>query len=173
MRHIRDGVSLPRLFDAAARAASPARDRLDLLRWTIFNVLIGNVDAHAKNLSFFMTPSGHVLAPAYDLVCSRPYIENLNQALAMAVGDAFLIEDVTALEWVELCASTHTKAVLVVREIHRMIDRMRTSLAQVERDALSRGVDPHVIESVRAAIESECERQAAMAPDIRGMLPHV
>lgn len=173
VRHIRDGASLPRFIDAAARAANPARDRLDLLRWTIFNVLIGNADAHAKNLSFFMTSSGHVLAPAYDLVCNTLYIENVTQNLAMAVGDAFLIEEVTALEWAQLCATTHLNAALVVREIQRMIDRIRGSVAKVEQDTLSSGVDPEVIERIGAVIERECERQAAIAPEIRGMLSYV
>jgi serine/threonine protein kinase HipA of HipAB toxin-antitoxin module len=45
----------------------PAVDRLVLLRWAIFQVLIGNADAHCKNLSFFVHPSGVRLAPAYDI----------------------------------------------------------------------------------------------------------
>jgi len=173
VRHLRDGASLPRFIDAATCAVNPARDRLDLLRWTIFNVLIGNADAHAKNLSFFMTSNGHVLAPAYDLVCSTLYIENVNQNLAMAVGDAFLIEEVTAIEWAQLCATTHLNAALVVREIQRMIDLMRGCVAKVERDTLLSDVDPEVIERIRAVIERECERQAAIAPEIRGMLSYV
>ncbi len=173
VRHVRDGASLPRFINAAARAVNPARERLDLLRWTIFNVLIGNADAHAKNLSFFLTSSGHVLAPAYDLVCNTLYIGNVNQNLAMAVGDAFLIEEVTALEWAQLCAAAHLNAALVVREIRRMIDLMRGSVAKVEHDTLSSGVNPEVIERVRGVIERECERQAAIASEIRGMLSHV
>ena len=173
VRHVRDGASLPRFIDAAGRAVNPARERLDLLRWTIFNLLIGNADGHAKNLSFFMTASGHVLTPAYDLVCNALYVANVNQNLAMAVGDAFLIEEVTALEWAQLCATTHLNAALVVRELQRMIDLMRGSVAKVAQDTLSSGADLEVIERVRAVIEQECERQAAMAPEIRGMLSYV
>ena len=169
VKHIRDGASLPCFIDAAARAGDPARERLNLLRWTIFKVLIGNADAHAKNLSFLMTAGGQVLAPAYDLVCNTLSIDNVNQGLAMAVGDAFLIEEVTALEWVQCCATTHLNAALIVREILRMMDRMRGSVAQVQQDTLFSGVDPEVTDRIRTVIERACDRQAAMAPEIRGM----
>lgn len=174
VKHVRDGASLPRFFDATDRAANPARDRLDLLRWTIFNVLIGNADAHAKNLSFFMSAGRPALAPAYDLVCNALYTESINQNLAMAVGDAFLIEEITALEWAQLCATTHLNAALLVREIQRMINLMGGSVAtEVEQGALVSGADPEVIGRIRAVIESACERQAAIAPEIRGMLSYV
>lgn len=50
-----------------------ARARLAIFRWSIFNILIGNADAHLKNLSFFSTPGGYELAPFYDLVSTVIY----------------------------------------------------------------------------------------------------
>jgi serine/threonine-protein kinase HipA len=52
VRDLRDGASLPMLFGLLARSPRPVAERLALLRWTLFQVLIGNTDAHAKNLSF-------------------------------------------------------------------------------------------------------------------------
>jgi len=53
VRDIRDGASLPRLFALLAQhATTPVKERLALLRWAILQVLIGNVDGHAKNLTF-------------------------------------------------------------------------------------------------------------------------
>jgi serine/threonine protein kinase HipA of HipAB toxin-antitoxin module len=65
---LRTGASYPRLFNLLRLSPTPARDRLNLPRWSLFQVLIGNTDAHAKNLSFYFGPQGLVLAPAYDLV---------------------------------------------------------------------------------------------------------
>ncbi|MDD5036368.1 MAG: HipA domain-containing protein, partial [Methylococcaceae bacterium] len=74
VQHIREGASLPKLFALLEQtAASPAAERLALLRWAIFQVLIGNTDAHGKNLSFFLDAGGLRLAPAYDLVCCLLY----------------------------------------------------------------------------------------------------
>ena len=58
-----------------------------LLRWQAFNVLAGNSDGHAKNLSLLHQANGEVrLAPFYDLVCTRA-IERIDYRLAFSVGD--------------------------------------------------------------------------------------
>lgn len=54
---------------------SKARTRQGLFRWAVFNALIGNGDAHLKNLSFFVTAAGIELAPYYDLVSTTSYSE--------------------------------------------------------------------------------------------------
>lgn len=41
--------------------------------WLIFNVLVGNNDAHLKNLSFLVDNRGIELAPHYDLLCTAVY----------------------------------------------------------------------------------------------------
>lgn len=52
-----------------------ARTRLALLRWSLFNALIGNGDAHLKNLSFHVDAKGIALAPHYDLLSTTSYAE--------------------------------------------------------------------------------------------------
>jgi serine/threonine-protein kinase HipA len=43
VQHIRDGASLPKLFTLIdAASPNPAADGLALLRWIIFQILIGN-----------------------------------------------------------------------------------------------------------------------------------
>lgn len=63
----------------------PAADRLALLHWTIFNFLIGNADAHAKNLAILFTGQGPRLAPFYDLICTQVY-PDLTEKYAMKIG---------------------------------------------------------------------------------------
>jgi serine/threonine-protein kinase HipA len=67
----------------------PVVERDQLLRWLIFNILIGNSDAHAKNLSLLFHTDGKVeLAPFYDLVCTLSYA-NLDRGMAMSIGSVF------------------------------------------------------------------------------------
>lgn len=89
-RHVLDAcqlLSIDRIFkyqqssaDTLARLVAlcreKARTRLALLRWSIFNALIGNGDAHLKNLSFFVAASGTALAPHYDLLSTASYAES-------------------------------------------------------------------------------------------------
>lgn len=81
------GPSFPRVFDLLSRVSvEPLPDTEQLLRWQIFNLLCGNADGHAKNLSLLYDPGGNVrLAPFYDLVCTRAY-SMLDWNLAMPVG---------------------------------------------------------------------------------------
>lgn len=74
--------------------AVPARDALEqLLRLTICNVLIGNGDAHGKNLSLLHTESGALaLSPAYDLLSTLFYGD---QRLAMYIDSVQRMDRVT------------------------------------------------------------------------------
>jgi serine/threonine-protein kinase HipA len=101
VKHIRDGVSFKKLFSFARICSVPAMVIQQLLDWLIFNIIIGNSDAHGKNISFFVSGSGITITPFYDLVsvafeASRN--NNIDTSLAMAVGDNFDIDTITAFD---------------------------------------------------------------------------
>ena len=81
------GPNLAACFELLRGASTvPALDLRDLLDSVIFNLLIGNHDAHAKNFSLLYLPSGEVrFAPLYDLVCTVFYPE-LTDKMAMKIG---------------------------------------------------------------------------------------
>ncbi len=68
-----------------AWSVEPVLDSLNLLRWALFNFLIGNADAHAKNLSFLYQTGGVRLAPFYDLLSTAVY-PRVNNKFAMKMG---------------------------------------------------------------------------------------
>lgn len=63
----------------------PVVDKMTMLRWVIFNYLIGNCDAHAKNLSMLITRDDYRLSPLYDLLSTRAY-GSLSPKFAMRIG---------------------------------------------------------------------------------------
>jgi serine/threonine-protein kinase HipA len=81
------GPSLADCFGLIRDASSaPAPDLIALLDAVIFNLLIGNHDAHAKNFSLLYMPDRSIrLAPLYDLVCTVYYPE-LTDKMAMKIG---------------------------------------------------------------------------------------
>jgi serine/threonine-protein kinase HipA len=76
----------------------PADDLVRLVRWVGFNFLIGNEDAHAKNLAFLYLPHGLRLTPHYDLVSTEVY-SDLGRRLAMKLGQAWDIRNVQRSDW--------------------------------------------------------------------------
>lgn len=84
----RDSFAL--LRSAATR---PAREVLKLANAAVFNLIIGNADAHAKNYSLLRLENGEVvLAPLYDLVATHMWKE-LSPKLAMRFGRAATLEE--------------------------------------------------------------------------------
>jgi serine/threonine-protein kinase HipA len=67
-----------------------ASTRQAIFRWSIFNVLVGNSDAHLKNLSFYLSRKGIALAPHYDLISTSIYKEAswLTERLVTPMGGA-------------------------------------------------------------------------------------
>lgn len=119
VRHIRDGVSFERLFSISEYTVRKAVTRLTLLRWSLFQYLIGNSDAHAKNVSFFCRPDGLALAPFYDLVSVVQY-DSLDHDMAMAYGNEFRPDEVSPFAWADFAHRTGTQRQLLAREMVRM-----------------------------------------------------
>jgi serine/threonine-protein kinase HipA len=100
---IRTGASLPQLFAACRLCRVPARAIRDLLSWVLFQLLIGNSDAHGKNISYFVARAGIEVAPFYDLLNINTYDDEFDSDLAMAIGDEFVIDEILPNQLAEFC----------------------------------------------------------------------
>ena len=104
------------------QTATPASSKLRFVRQVIFNYLIGNTDAHAKNFSVYMTNDGITLTPAYDLLCSSIY--DCDQRIAMKLGKARYYADVTAKDWEIFAQDLDISYKLVQAELERQKDHL-------------------------------------------------
>jgi len=167
VRNVRDGATYPKLFSLLGQSPQPARDRQALLRWVIFQVLIGNTDAHGKNVSFFCGVEGLRLAPAYDLVCMPALgYDQLTDTYAMAIGDAFTAAEVTSFEWASFAKECGLPLPMVSHDLERLAIRVMDQLSDVEVDARHAGVPEDVVGSVKKVVEANCLRHAEMAKDV-------
>jgi serine/threonine-protein kinase HipA len=122
--HYREGMSLPKLFDVLRHVNRKAIDRLNMLRWTLFQLVIGNSDAHGKNFSFFVDRSGLQAAPWYDLVSVVQYPQ-LSHELAMAFGDEFHADQVKGFALADFAQRCGIDRQLMLRESRRLRDGVR------------------------------------------------
>ncbi|VEB35682.1 HipA protein [Legionella sainthelensi] len=127
--HIRDGVSLPKLFDFANQCMNPAKTKQQILDWVLFNVLIFNCDAHGKNISFFVGVDGISLAPFYDLVNIKMYPE-FEHNLAMALGDEFEDDNVNAYQLADFADTCKLPRSLVAKRLKLLIDKLAAALQE-------------------------------------------
>jgi len=96
VEHIREGVSFKKMFESSKKCTVPAVAQLELLNWAMFNLIIGNSDAHGKNFSFFINKKGINTTPFYDMLCVMMY--DFDHNLAMAYGDEFNPNEVYAYQ---------------------------------------------------------------------------
>ncbi len=122
------GPSLRAVFDLVRdEVADPLSAARTLLDWTVFNVLVHNADAHAKNVSILRTAEGRqVLAPFYDLVCTGAY--PLDHRMAMSVGRQFDPGAVSKSNWVALASDVGIGKSLILSTVERMADRIPKAL---------------------------------------------
>ena len=94
-----------------------------LLRWQIFNVLAGNSDGHAKNLSLLYTATGEIrLAPFYDLVCTRA-IERIDHHLALSVGNERNPGVVVKRHWEDMARQCDIRPQYLLDLVHEVATR--------------------------------------------------
>jgi serine/threonine-protein kinase HipA len=66
-------ANLETLGEAIRQCRAKTVARVQLYRWLLFNVIIGNGDNHLKNISFRVSSAGIELAPFYDLLSTAVY----------------------------------------------------------------------------------------------------
>jgi serine/threonine-protein kinase HipA len=145
-------------FALLRRAATrPAREVLKLADAALFNVIVGNADAHAKNFSLLRRGSGEVvLAPLYDLVATRAWPE-LSPRLAMRFGGASRLEEIDGESFARFAQDAGLTAPFVRRRA--------VALGHAVEAAIAAGIAvPRLPEGVAAALaEATAERAARLA----------
>jgi len=119
VKHIREGASFSKLFKSADICEVPARTKLEMLNWSIYNLIIGNCDAHGKNFSFFVDEHGIRPTPFYDLLCIIAH-ENVDHDLAFAYGDEFEPNEIKAYQLREFATSININFKLVSQTIDKI-----------------------------------------------------
>lgn len=123
---LRDGFLL------LERTADPVRDRLGFLDAVIFNAMLGNVDAHAKNFSLLYRDGRPRLAPLYDLTALRVYEtlhgEPASRKMAMKIAKKAYPEELYRRHWQRFAESNRLSPAAVIRHVTRMAERVIAAL---------------------------------------------
>jgi len=95
-----DCISLLRDWSTA-----PVLDIPSFINCLIFNVLIGNADAHGKNYSLLYSGGERRLSPYYDLVSTLAW-PDLSKNLAMKIGGCESVNAFTIGDWKKMAKKT-------------------------------------------------------------------
>jgi len=156
------GPSLKQCADLLREVSSvPAIDLQHFLEAVIFNVLIGNNDAHSKNFSMLYEKepilsampsksySSKKLAPLYDLV-STAYYPDLSPKMAMKIGGEYVSDKLFPGHFEKLAEETGLAKPMVVRRVPELAEKALAGLAGIE-------MDHEVVLKLTTLIKKRCE----------------
>jgi len=128
-------ASLEKIYAFCDQCASPAKTKLEILQWVIFNLLIGNSDNHCKNISYFVEDSGIRLAPFYDLLSVTIY-PDFNHSMAFCVGESFDPQLVTERDLLLMANELNLSFSFVNRQASLLIKKLKKALAETNLEEL-------------------------------------
>jgi serine/threonine-protein kinase HipA len=132
-------------------STAPARDRQQFWLALVFNVLIGNCDAHGKNYSLLYDSPAPSLAPFYDLLSTAAYRE-LTKRLAMSIDGATKLKEVNGAAWRQLAGEVGFAPRFLTQRMQPFVEQVQSAA-----EALSRGPE-HPDPLVREIVAGICKR---------------
>jgi serine/threonine-protein kinase HipA len=150
------GPDLAQCFDLVRRVTRPSAPQvLRLLDCVIFNALIGNHDAHAKNFSLLYSSQTPVLAPFYDTLSTAVYA-TLTPKMAMKIGSKYKFSEVQARHWEQFAAGAGLAKAPAKRRIVELAKKLPGAARQLQCAPDSGFAGKAVVERIIALIEQRC-----------------
>src|SRR5690606_9850187 len=134
--------------------ARPVVDLVRLLDAVLFNLLIGNRDAHGKNFSLLLTDEGLQLAPLYDVVSTDVY-PGLSPRLAMKIGGKDETSAIYPRHWERFAKEAGLAFPQVRRRLLDLARALPRAARDVQRRFAAEGNDRPVIARVVDVIDRE------------------
>ncbi|MFA7578903.1 type II toxin-antitoxin system HipA family toxin [Castellaniella sp.] len=150
------GPDLAQCFELVRSVTRPnAPQVLRLFDYVIFNALIGNHDAHAKNFSLLYSGKTPVLAPLYDTLSTAVY-PTLTPKMAMKIGSKYKFSEVQARHWEQFAEGagfTRAQAKRRILELARLLPATARKLQSVPGHSFAGNA---VVEKINTLIEQRC-----------------
>ena len=147
---VRDCVALLREW-----STTPVLDIRAFVDCLIFNILIGNTDAHAKNYSILYRADERRLAPFYDLVCTKAW-PDLSTRLAMNIGKGKDVNDVNPDHFKRMAEEADLGWPMVRERIATLLGRV---IEVLEEEQLAETAPPSgMAASVSELVTQRCRR---------------
>jgi serine/threonine-protein kinase HipA len=135
-----------------------------MLRWALFQFIIGNSDAHGKNFSFFVHAQGLEPAPWYDLVSVVQY-PDVSHEMAMAFGDAFALKDIRSFALADFAQRCGISRAVLKREAARLGQLVSKHASEVASLDLYVGEERVFVEAICSFVKAQAELLKTLAAD--------
>jgi len=128
VKHIREGVSFKKLDQITNLTKIPLVTKKTVLQWSIVNLILGNSDAHGKNISFFVDNDGIEVTPFYDIVNIAIYNDIYETSLAFAIDDEFELDNIKAYDIAAHCYNLGITPKLFAKTFQTIAHKIKTAI---------------------------------------------
>ena len=150
------GPDLARCFELVRRVTHPSAPQiLRLLDYVIFNALIGNHDAHAKNFSLLYRGKTPVLAPLYDTLSTAVY-PTLTSRMAMKIGSKYKFSELQTRHWLQFSEGVGLAKAQARRRILELAKSLPPTARRLQSSPGQGFAGSGVVERILALIEQRC-----------------
>jgi serine/threonine-protein kinase HipA len=150
------GPDLAQCFDLVRSSTRPsAPQTLRLLDCVIFNALIGNHDAHAKNFSLLYSDQAAVLAPFYDLLSTAVY-PSLTPKMAMKIGGKYKFSDILARHWEQFANDIGLSKAQTKRRVLELAGQLPSHARKLQTEPGRGFANNAMVEQITVLIEQRC-----------------
>ena len=137
------------------KSIDPVNGIMSIFNHVIFNAIICNTDAHAKNYSIMISPSGARLAPVYDVLCTKLW-PDITKKQAMSLAKKRDADYFKGRHWQREAALNGVDPALILRQVENFCQMARAVLPQAVEDIIA--LDPDAGHTVREVEKYIVER---------------
>lgn len=154
-----DGPSFAECFKLVRKVSTdPATDTENLLLWLIFNLLAGNSDGHAKNLSLLYPENGEIrLAPFYDLVCTRA-IKRISPDLAFSIGKCVNPGQINKKNWESLAKECDVGGRYLLKLVTETAEHLTDAIKPVRKKFEDKYGKYASLQRIEQVVRKQCRR---------------
>ena len=130
-----EGISIKKLSNIIDKYCN-LKEKDKFISWILFNLIVGNTDAHGKNISFYVGKKGISLTSFYDILNTAMYKDVYDTKLAMSIGDNFELEKIEYSDLVDLADDLGVKTTFLINKFKKLLQKTKKELKFLEKEKI-------------------------------------
>lgn len=141
-RHSKYSASTVETYQKILNNVRPkAATAIKLYQWVIYNLLVGNGDAHLKNISFYYENGSAQITPFYDLLSTIIYVSEggnpLEEALSVPINDKKRFCDVTKADVIAFAKELGIPNSAAVKQLSYFVNNIESEFRNLYQELVN------------------------------------
>ena len=147
-----EGISIKKLSKAIDKYCN-LKEKDKFIDWILFNLIVGNSDAHAKNISFYINKEISI-TPFYDILNTVMYNKFYDTNLAMSIGDNFEIDKIEYSDLFDLAYDLNVKDTFLIKKFKKLLLKTEKALKLLETEKIDENFKKRYIKDITKRIKN-------------------